>query len=83
MKKILIALGVFALLLIVEPVAVFWMSYFFGWIASFVIGDPLCHALNATFNTAFTKDVIPLIAGAIGWIASYFAIFIGIHNQKD
>lgn len=83
MKKILIGLGILALFLIIEPIAVFWMSYFFGWIASFVIGDSLCYALNTTFNAAFTKDMIPLIAGAIGWIASYFAIFIGIHNKKD
>lgn len=82
MKKILIAVGVLALILILEPIAVFWVSYFFGWIASFVIGNPLCHALNTTFNTVFTKDMIPLIAGAIGWIASYFAIFIGLHHKK-
>lgn len=82
MKKILTAIGVFALLLILEPIAVFWMSYFFGWIASFVIGNPLCHALNIIFNTTFTKDMIPFAAGAIGWIASYFAIFIGIHNKE-
>lgn len=83
MKKILIGLGILALSLIIEPIAVFWISYFFGWIASFVIGNSLCYALNTTFNAAFTKDIIPLIAGAIGWIASYFAIFIGIHNKKD
>lgn len=83
MNKILSALGILVLLLILEPIAVFWVSYFFGWIASFVIGNPLCSALNTTFNTTFTKDMIPLIAGAIGWIASYFAIFIGIHTNKE
>jgi hypothetical protein len=62
------------------PFISFWLSYFGGWITSLVIGDTLCKALNILFNTAyFTKDMIPMMSGALGWIGGFFK---SIHSNK-
>lgn len=62
-------IGMFFLL----PFISFWLSYFGGWITSLVIGKKLVAALNLLFNTTyFTKDMIPMMAGALGWIGGFF-----------
>ena len=60
-------------LLLFMPFIGFWISYFGGWICKITIGGTLVKALNMLFNTAyFTKDMIPWIAGALGWIGGFF-----------
>lgn len=62
-----------AALVIILPFISFWLAYFGGWLCSLVIGDVLAEGLNALFNTThFTKDMIPLCAGTLGWIGGYF-----------
>lgn len=62
-------IGAFFLL----PFVGFWLSYFGGWITSLVIGEKLVAALNLLFNTTyFTKSMIPMMAGALGWIGGFF-----------
>lgn len=61
------------LVLIIEPFISFWLAYFGGWITSLVVGDILAEALNTLFNVSwFTKDIIPICAGALGWIGGFF-----------
>lgn len=70
---LLITLVVACLALIVEPFISFWLAYFGGWITSLVVGDVLAEALNTLFNVSwFTKDILPICAGALGWIGSFF-----------
>lgn len=67
------AIASIALLILIMPFILFWISYFGGWLASLVIGDSLCNALNTLFGTdRFVPDMIPWIAGAFGWIGGYF-----------
>lgn len=62
-----------AALVIILPFISFWLAYFGGWLCSLVIGDVLAEGLNALFNTThFTKDMIPLCAGTLGWVGGYF-----------
>lgn len=58
---------------IIIPFISFWLAYFGGWICSLVIGDVLTEGLNTLFNiTYFTKDIIPICAGTLGWVGGYF-----------
>lgn len=71
--KVFATIGVLILALIFLPVIGFWLSYFGGWLVSLVLGPTLCEALNTTFGTTrFTPEMLPWIAGALGWIGSYF-----------
>ena len=78
MKKddLLAATGIIVFIIImflILPFISFWLSYFGGWICKITIGNTLVKALNMLFNTAyFTKDMIPWIAGALGWIGGFF-----------
>lgn len=59
MDDFLAILGAIALIIatvLVLPFISFWLCYFGGWVASIW----------------FTKDMIPLCAGTLGWIGSYF-----------
>ena len=76
MKDILLGiisvLGVVGLIVILTP-----LSVFFGWITGHIIkwfcGDFVADGLNTLFGTArFTKDMLPLIGGVLGFIGSFF-----------
>lgn len=63
----------FIVLLVFAPWISYWLSYFGGWITSLVVGATLCDALNTLFDTTrFTPDMLPQMAGALGWIGSFF-----------
>ena len=69
---ILMVLGVM-LLIFIAPLIGFWVAYFCGWIAKITFGTKLAAALNMLFQTTyFTKDMIPTVAGALGWIGGFF-----------
>ena len=76
MKELSTVVGAVALIIglfLILPFISFWASYFGGWICKITIGNTLVKALNMLFNTAyFTKDMIPWIAGALGWIGGFF-----------
>lgn len=61
------------IIIIIAPFISFWIAYFGGWLCSLVIGDVLASGLNTLFNTThFTPDIIPICAGALGWIGGFF-----------
>lgn len=73
-------IGVIILTILVIPFISFWISYFGGWVTSLIIGDTLCNALNILFNTTyFTKSMLPMMAGALGWIGGFFK---SIHSSS-
>lgn len=76
MKDIFALIGVVVgiiVLIIVMPFINFWLAYFGGWLAKLVIGTKLATALNVLFNTTyFTAEMLPMLAGALGWIGSFF-----------
>ena len=76
MKELSTVVGAVALIIglfLILPFISFWASYFGGWICKITIGNTLVKALNMLFNTAyFTKDMIPWIAGVLGWIGGFF-----------
>ena len=76
MKDIFALIGVVVgiiVLIIVMPFINFWLAYFGGWLAKLVIGTKLAAALNILFNTTyFTAEMLPMLAGALGWIGGFF-----------
>lgn len=77
------AVTLLGVVLIFLPFISFWLSYFGGWIASLVIGDTLCKALNTLFQTTtFTKELLPWYAGALGWIGGFFKATISTKSSK-
>ena len=68
---------------LIFPFISFWLCYFGGWMASITIGNTLIDGLNTLFQTTwFTKDMIPLCAGTLGWIGSHFKT-ISFRKSKD
>lgn len=71
--KVLGAIVGVLIAIFVVPFVSFWLCYFGGWICSLTIGDVLADGLNTVFKTThFTKDIIPLTAGTLGWVGGYF-----------
>ena len=69
--------------IIIEPALLFWLGYFSGWLAKFVIGTKLVTAINIVFGTAFTADMLPMIGGALGWIGGFFKSVRTIKNNNN
>lgn len=66
-------IGMIAFFIFIGPWLTFWIGYLGGWVAEVTVGDSLCRGLNTLFNTTyFTKDMLPLMGGALGWIGHYF-----------
>ena len=64
------AVATMILLVVIMPFINFWLAYFGGWIASLVVGGPLCEALNTMFGTTrFVPTMIPWIAGGLGSVS--------------
>lgn len=65
------------------PLLNFGIAYFGGWICKITFGPMLCRALNTLFNaTFFSPDKLPLMAGALGWIGSYFKTYSTTSSNK-
>lgn len=72
-------------LIFIEPWLIFWLCYFSGWLAKILIGKYLIAGFNL-FNISITLDKIPLLAGTLGWIGSFFKSlgnFNKNHNAKN
>ena len=82
-----VIIGVIALIafaVIVGPFIGFWLAYFGGWIASLTIGDILCRGLNSLFQTThFTKEMLPLFAGTLGWIGGFFKSVSTVKSKSN
>lgn len=66
--------GIIVLILVtifLIPWITFWLCYFGGWIAKLVIGKYLVVGF-ATLGFNVPIEKIPLIAGCLGWIGSFF-----------
>ena len=82
MKQLTIILTT-VILWLIDPWLSFWLAYCGGWIAKITIGTPLTQALNTLFNTTkFTPSMIPLIAGALGWMGGFFKTYYTRSNTK-
>ncbi len=73
----LIVLAVF-----IEPWISFWLAYFGGWVAKITIGDKLVLALNF-INININKESIPLLAGGLGWIGSFFKSINSLNKEGN
>ena len=71
-------IAAFIIVILLLPFLSFWVAYFLGWLASFLIGNHLVNGL-ALIGIKITTNQIPLLAGTLGWIASFFAHI----NNKD
>ena len=77
-------IGVIILMIVVMPFIHFWLAYFGGWVAMHVIGNSLTNALNTLFNTTyFHKEMLPMMAGALGWIGGYFKSVSSTTKKND
>lgn len=73
-----------AFVIIIGPFMDFWLAYFGGWIASLTIGDILCKGLNSLFQTThFTKEMLPLFAGTLGWIGGFFKSISTVRSKSN
>ena len=76
------AVATMILLVVIMPFINFWLAYFGGWIASLVVGGPLCEALNTMFGTTrFVPTMIPWIAGGLGWMGSDFKTKVNVNKN--
>lgn len=57
--------------LFIAPWISFWLAYFGGWIAKLVIGTKLVEGFSL-FGFMMPLAKIPLLAGTLGWIGSFF-----------
>ena len=81
--EIALIIIIFAVLLIIAPFISYWCAYFGGWIASITIGGVLCNSLNTLFDTTrFTPNMLPQMAGALGWIGSFFKVIHASTKNK-
>lgn len=73
--KILGGIAAIVGIILILPFISFWLSYFGGWICKITIGNTLIKALNILFHTQhITAEMIPWMAGALGWIGGFFRI---------
>ena len=61
-----------AILVILEPLVIFWLGYFSGWITKIIIGDKICKAFLVAFGVSIDPSILPWIGGALAWIGSFF-----------
>lgn len=61
-----------AILVILEPLLIFWLGYFSGWITKIMIGDKICKAFLVAFGVSIEPSILPWIGGALAWIGSFF-----------
>lgn len=69
------------LLLIFESFLIFWLGYLGGIFAKLLIGNWLIEGFKL-INITLNKDNIPLLAGTLSWIGSFFHSIYSVNNNK-
>ena len=77
---IIVMLALAAVIIILEPLLIFWLGYFSGWLTKIMVGTQVCSALNTTFGTSFTPDILPWIGGALAWVGNFFK---SVHTRRN
>ena len=71
------------IVMLVLPFCNFWIAYFGGWIAILTIGVKLVAKKKMIYNKDYFKaDMLPMMAGALGWIGSYFKTYSSNSNKN-
>lgn len=70
-------------IIVITPLFVFWLGYFYGWLAKCLLGNILTNGLNTVFHTSyFTKDMLPIMGGVLAWIGSFFKVINAPKKSK-
>jgi hypothetical protein len=69
------------LVVLISPWIHFWLAYFCGWIAKLLIGKYIVEGF-ALFGIMLPLDKIPLLAGALGWVGSFFKTTVSKSNNN-
>ena len=69
---VLVSIFLLAILVILNPLVIFWLGYFSGWITKIMIGDKICKAFLVAFGVSIDPSILPWIGGALAWIGSFF-----------
>jgi len=76
------AILVIILVIIFKPFLLFWLGYFSGWLAKIVIGKYIV-AWFRLFGITLPLESIPLFAGVVAWIASFFTGASSLKKKKE
>ena len=79
---ILGAVLVIILVIIFKPFLLFWLGYFAGWLAKIFIGKYIV-AWFGLFGITLSLESIPLFAGVVAWIASFFTSASSLKKKKE
>jgi len=79
-NTILTIIAIIIIYLIIEPFLIFWISYFVGWLSKIFIGKYIVAAFEL-LHISFPADKIPLLAGLLGWIGSFFKSTINTNKN--
>lgn len=83
MKKKIFIIGITVILVMLfEPFLFFWLGYFSGWIAKIIIGKYLISGFDI-FNIHISLNQIPLLAGILSWIGSFFKTYHYNNNNNN
>lgn len=66
---------------IVEPIIIFGVGWFGGWILMKIVGGAVVTGLNTLFGTTrFMPDLIPVVCGVLAVVGSHFKT--SVSNNK-
>lgn len=69
------------ILYIVDPIIIFGVGWFGGWILMKIVGGAVVTGLNTLFGTTrFIPDLIPVVCGVLAVVGSYFKT--SVSNNK-
>lgn len=80
-SEIIGAIIALIIVFIFEPFIVFWCSYFGGWLAKLMVGSHLVEGLKL-IHISVELNQIPLLAGVLGWIGTFFRNMWNINKNK-
>lgn len=80
--KLLGAVLLLILIIIFEPFLLFWLGYFAGWLAKIFIGKYIV-AWFGLFGITLSLESIPLFAGVVAWITSFFTSASSLKKKKE
>ena len=68
------------IMVFIAPLITFWCAYLGGWIAKVTIGKYIVAGFKM-FGITMPIDKIPLVAGFIGWLGSFFTTINSSSNS--